>query len=159
MTIRHLSSAAADFDQALEDLLAWETVADSALQTQVQQIIQQVREEGDIALLALTQQYDHHPADSMDALHLSSAELTQALERKVSSVFYESPHRILKTLEVLANVAPDHLVCVARELTKKFEEYHRGKAKEVFGHYSQKPPKGEICVVIAGTDLPKWTAQ
>lgn len=82
--------------------------------------------------------------------------LTKALERDETSIFFESPHRIDGTLELLARLAPDRPVCVARELTKKFEEYRRGTAAAVQAHYTAHPAKGEICLVIAGSDLPKW---
>jgi len=82
--------------------------------------------------------------------------LTKALEREETSVFFESPHRLDGTLELLARIGPDRLICVARELTKKFEEFRRGSAAEVNAHYKARPAKGEICLVIAGSDLPKW---
>jgi 16S rRNA (cytidine1402-2'-O)-methyltransferase len=82
--------------------------------------------------------------------------LTKALEREETTVFFESPHRIDGTLEMLARIAPESLICVARELTKKFEEFRRGSAAEVHAHYRAHPAKGEICLVIAGSDLPKW---
>jgi 16S rRNA (cytidine1402-2'-O)-methyltransferase len=82
--------------------------------------------------------------------------LTRALEREETSVFFESPHRIASTLELLARLAPERRICVARELTKKFEEYRRGTTAEVQAHYAAHPAKGEICLVISGTDLPRW---
>ena len=82
--------------------------------------------------------------------------LTRALEREETSVFFESPHRLGSTLELLARLAPEHRICVARELTKKFEEYRRGTAAEVCAHYAAHPAKGEICLVLAGSELPKW---
>lgn len=77
-------------------------------------------------------------------------EVRAALERVCTSVFYESPHRLTKTLDLLAEIAPDRAVCVARELTKHFEEYRRGPAAEVAAHYRNHPPKGEMAVVVAG---------
>jgi len=82
--------------------------------------------------------------------------LTRAIEREETSVFFESPHRIAGTLELLARLAPERRICVARELTKKFEEYRRGTAAEVQAHYAAHPARGEICLVISGIDLPKW---
>ena len=82
--------------------------------------------------------------------------LTRAIEREETTVFFESPHRIDGTLALLARLAPGHRICVARELTKKFEEYRRGTAAEVCVHYAAHPAKGEMCLVISGTDLPKW---
>ena len=84
--------------------------------------------------------------------------LTAAIARPETTVFFESPHRIDGTLELLARIAPDHLICVARELTKKFEEFRRGTASAIHDHYRKHPAKGEICLVLAGSDLPKWAA-
>ena len=81
--------------------------------------------------------------------------LTRALEREETSVFFESPHRMDGTLDLLARLAPDRRICVARELTKKFEEYRRGTAEEVRAHFAAHPAKGEICLVISGSELPK----
>ncbi|MEM9479352.1 MAG: 16S rRNA (cytidine(1402)-2'-O)-methyltransferase [Verrucomicrobiota bacterium] len=82
--------------------------------------------------------------------------LRGALEREVTSVFFESPHRLDGTLEMLAGIESDRLVCVARELTKIHETFHRGKVEEVAAHFAARPPKGEITLVIAGTELPKY---
>jgi 16S rRNA (cytidine1402-2'-O)-methyltransferase len=73
-----------------------------------------------------------------------------AIDRDATSVFYESPHRILKSLEALATLAPARMVCVARELTKKFEEYRRAFPGELVAHYTAHPPKGEICLLVEG---------
>ena len=103
------------------------------------------------------------PADAFyfgGFLPVKSGQRRRALEAAAAapetSVFFESPHRLQSTLELLAEVAPARLVCVARELTKKFEEYRRGPAAEVAAHYRDHPAKGEIVLVIAGDDLPKW---
>jgi 16S rRNA (cytidine1402-2'-O)-methyltransferase len=79
-------------------------------------------------------------------------ELTAALARGGTTIFYESPHRLLKSLAALSELAPDRLVCVARELTKKFEEYRRGFPTELVAHYEAHPPKGEICLLVEGAD-------
>lgn len=76
-------------------------------------------------------------------------ELTRALTREATSIYYESPHRILKSLQVLKDLAPDHLACVARELTKTFEEFRRDTTGNLCDHYQTKPPKGEITLLIA----------
>jgi 16S rRNA (cytidine1402-2'-O)-methyltransferase len=75
-------------------------------------------------------------------------ELERSLSRRETSVYFESPHRLVKTLEVLSEIAPGAEVCVARELTKKFEEYRRGAPAELLAHYQACQPKGEITVVI-----------
>ena len=77
------------------------------------------------------------------------AELERAVSRPETSVYFESPHRLLKTLQVLAEVAPESDVCVARELTKRFEEYRRGAPAELCAHYESRRPKGEITLVIS----------
>jgi 16S rRNA (cytidine1402-2'-O)-methyltransferase len=77
-------------------------------------------------------------------------ELQKAVEREESSIFFESPYRLEKTLEVLARLAPQRMLCVARELTKQFEEYRRGHAAALRGHYLAHPPKGEITFIVAG---------
>ncbi|MEI6871824.1 MAG: 16S rRNA (cytidine(1402)-2'-O)-methyltransferase, partial [Verrucomicrobiota bacterium] len=62
-------------------------------------------------------------------------EITQAGERSETTVFFESPHRILKTLEACSRLLPGRQICVARELTKQFEEYRRGLPGELLAHY------------------------
>jgi len=76
--------------------------------------------------------------------------LAAALERRETSIFFESPHRIAKSLAVLAELAPERPVCVARELSKKFEEYWRGPAAELSARAEKQPLRGEICLLIAG---------
>ena len=78
--------------------------------------------------------------------------LEEALARRETSIFFESPHRIAKSLAVLAEVAPDRQVCVARELSKKFEEYWRGTAAELSARAEKSPPRGEICLLVAGAE-------
>ncbi len=66
-------------------------------------------------------------------------------------IFYESPHKLLKTLSHFAEYfGPDRNVSVSREITKLHEETIRGTVTEVLKHYSQKPPKGEIVIVVQG---------
>ena len=77
-------------------------------------------------------------------------DLRAAAARAETSVFFESPHRLLKTLAVCAQHFPERELCVARELTKTFEEYRRGTAPELLAHYSAKAVKGEIVLVIRG---------
>ena len=83
-------------------------------------------------------------------------ELEGALAMDWTAVFFDSPHRITGTLEILVELEPERRICVARELTKKFEEFRRGTAAEVFGHYRERSIKGEISLVISGRVLPKW---
>lgn len=66
-------------------------------------------------------------------------------------IFYESPHKLIKTLNHFCEYfGEDRLVSVSRELTKLYEETIRGTAKEVLEFYTNKPPKGEIVIVVAG---------
>src|SRR5213596_3094835 len=78
-------------------------------------------------------------------------ELRAAAERKETSVFFESPYRILKTLAACAELMPERQLCVARELTKKLEEFRRGNPAELLAHYEAHPAKGEITMVISGS--------
>lgn len=75
-----------------------------------------------------------------------------ALENETkTTVFYESPHRILKTLKMVNELlGEDRQVVVARELTKKFEEYIRGTALSVLEHFVAHDAKGEIVLIIGG---------
>ena len=66
-------------------------------------------------------------------------------------IFYESPHKLLKTLgNFVEYFGADRQVSVSRELTKLYEETIRGTAEEVLRHYTEKTPKGEIVIVVAG---------
>ena len=76
--------------------------------------------------------------------------LESALDAEGTTLFFESPHRIVSTLRVLADAHPDARCCVARELTKKFETYHRGTASELLAHFQAHPPKGEIVFLLSG---------
>lgn len=72
-------------------------------------------------------------------------------EEKRTMIFYESPHKLLKTLaNFVEYFGADRLVSVSRELTKLYEETIRGTVEEVLKHYNEKPPKGEIVIVIMG---------
>ena len=66
-------------------------------------------------------------------------------------IFYESPHKIIKTLTQFAEYfGADRQTSVSRELTKLYEETIRGTVKEVLEHFEQKPPKGEFVVIVEG---------
>ena len=72
-------------------------------------------------------------------------------EETRTMIFYESPHKLIKTLGHFCEYfGEDRLVSVSRELTKLFEETIRGTAKEVLEHYTNKPVKGEIVIVVGG---------
>lgn len=76
-------------------------------------------------------------------------ELRAAAEREETTIFLESPYRLLKTLTACAELMPERRLCVARELTKQFEEYRRGAPAELAAHYTAHPVKGEIVLVIS----------
>ena len=77
-------------------------------------------------------------------------EIEEALARRETSVFFESPHRLIKTVAAIAAIEPDRKICVARELTKKFETYHRGTASQLLEYFTAQPGKGEITLLIRG---------
>ena len=64
-------------------------------------------------------------------------------------IFYESPFRLVKTLNQLAEIfSPEHRVCICRELTKVYEENRRGTLEEISRYYEAHPPKGEIVIIF-----------
>ncbi len=68
-------------------------------------------------------------------------------------VFYESPHRLVKTLKELASfLGEEREAAVVREISKKFEETRRGSLYALFAHYEANPPKGEIVLVLSGSN-------
>jgi len=72
-------------------------------------------------------------------------------EETRTMIFYESPHKLIKTLgNFVEYFGADRPISVSRELTKLFEENIRGTATEVLAHYTNKPPKGEIVIVVEG---------
>lgn len=76
--------------------------------------------------------------------------LEQIKELEHTIVFYESPHRILKMLNDILLVLGDRQICLAREISKKFEQFIRGNASEVIAIIEAKPVKGEIVVIVEG---------
>src|SRR6266478_3154468 len=77
-------------------------------------------------------------------------ELQAAAEYEETSIFFELPYLLTKKLAFCIEVMPARQLCVARELTKKSEEFRRGVASVLFAHYQAHPPKGEIVLVISG---------
>lgn len=65
-------------------------------------------------------------------------------------IFYESPHRILKTVNELLVQFGDRSCVMGREITKKFEEFFRGTLAQLKEHLEKKTPKGEIVLIVAG---------
>ena len=77
--------------------------------------------------------------------------LEELKEESRSIIFYESPYRVVKTLEQFAEVfGSDRMISVSRELSKKFEQTVRGTIEEVTSHFKEHEPKGEFVIVVAG---------
>jgi 16S rRNA (cytidine1402-2'-O)-methyltransferase len=77
--------------------------------------------------------------------------LKQLAEEERTMIFYESPMRLVKTLEEFITYFGENRICsVSRELTKLFEENKRGTLREVADYFKEKPVKGEIVIVVAG---------
>jgi len=71
-------------------------------------------------------------------------------------VFYESPYRLVKTLEQFSEVfGQDRECCVSREISKLHETHHRGTLNELLNYFHENEPKGEIVIVLAGAPVPK----
>ena len=75
-------------------------------------------------------------------------EIIAAGRRAETSIFFESPHRILRSLEAFHEHFPMRTLCVAREMTKQFEEFRIGLPGELFSHFTAHPPKGEIVLLV-----------
>lgn len=78
------------------------------------------------------------------------ARLENLKEETRTIVFYESPHRILRTMKDILEIIDDRDVAVARELTKKFEEIFRGKVSQAIEYFSSKQIRGEFVIVLSG---------
>lgn len=92
--------------------------------------------------------YFHGFLDARSSIRLE--ELRNLVNRKETLIFYESPHRIQKTLNDMFLILGNRLACIARELTKKHEEYIR----DTLEHLSQIDPetlKGEMVIIVEGT--------
>ncbi len=81
--------------------------------------------------------------------------LEDALQAGCTSIFYESPYRISATLAELAQLQPDARACVARELTKLHETFHRGTVAELAADFAKKNYKGEMVLLIAARKEPR----
>jgi len=67
-------------------------------------------------------------------------------------VFYESPHKLLRTLRDIQAYWGNRQISISRELTKHFEETIRGSVDELILHFEQTPPKGEFVLVVQGCE-------
>jgi 16S rRNA (cytidine1402-2'-O)-methyltransferase len=65
-------------------------------------------------------------------------------------IFLETPHRLVEALENLDEILGERKVCLARELTKLYEDIYRGDIRGALAHYQQEPPRGEFTLVVAG---------
>jgi 16S rRNA (cytidine1402-2'-O)-methyltransferase len=81
--------------------------------------------------------------------------LREAGEARRTFIFFESPHRLLKTLAIMASTLGRRSVVVAREISKVHEEFLRGTPATLLEHFEKSPPRGELTVVVAGSD---WRA-
>jgi 16S rRNA (cytidine1402-2'-O)-methyltransferase len=78
--------------------------------------------------------------------------LQEAAQAKRTFVFFESPHRICQTLDIMASAIGPRSLVVAREITKVHEEFLRGTPATLLEHFKNAPPRGELTVVVAGSD-------
>lgn len=78
------------------------------------------------------------------------AELEELASRQETLIFYEAPHRLRELLETLLLLLGDRRICLARELSKLYEEYERGRISELKKIYEEKEPRGEYVVILEG---------
>ena len=92
----------------------------------------------------------------MGFLGKQNKEIRGGIEKIAASentvILYETPHRLVKTLEAMVQVIPDRKMSISREITKKYEETRMGTGQEHLDWYSENPPKGEFVLVIEGGD-------
>ncbi len=81
----------------------------------------------------------------------------QALkDERRTMIFYESPYRLVKTLEQFAEVfGPERECCVSREISKLHETHHRGTLTQLLNYFYENEPKGEIVITLAGAPVQK----
>lgn len=79
--------------------------------------------------------------------------LNALAEEERTMIFYESPYRLAKALEQMSGVfGPNRYACVAREISKVFEQFKRGTLSELSAYYGKNPAKGEIVLIVAGKE-------
>jgi 16S rRNA (cytidine1402-2'-O)-methyltransferase len=85
--------------------------------------------------------------------------VSQVANLTYTLVFLESPYRILETLEDILSELGDRRICVAREMTKMFEEFWRGNVSGALEYFKSQPARGEFTLVVAGAekDSGEWT--
>lgn len=86
--------------------------------------------------------------------------ISQIADLTYTLIFLESPHRLLDSLEDLLAALGDRRICIAREMTKMYEEYWRGEISGAIEYFKSKEPRGEFTLVIEGkkkVESEKWT--
>ena len=120
----------------------------------------QLLEEG--ATIPFISRYRKERTGGLDEIQIGAIQerLEQLKEDTRTMIFYESPFRIVKTLEQFVETFGDtRQVSVSRELTKKFEETVRGTIAEVLEHFKEHEPKGEFVIVLAGKTQKETTVE
>jgi 16S rRNA (cytidine1402-2'-O)-methyltransferase len=79
--------------------------------------------------------------------------LQAALKRGHTSLYFESPQRLVSTLEILTNLNPLVHVSITKELTKKFENIYGGQTLKLLRTFTDRPPRGEFVLAIDPTSL------
>jgi 16S rRNA (cytidine1402-2'-O)-methyltransferase len=74
--------------------------------------------------------------------------LKELQKEEKTIVFYESPHRLLKTLKEFSEYFPERKLVIAREITKIYEEFLEGSAAELYEHFNKKTPRGEFVIIM-----------
>lgn len=85
--------------------------------------------------------------------------LNEVSEQPFTLIFFETPHRITDSLEDILSTLGDRRICIAREMTKLYEEFWRGNISEAIEHFKSKEPRGEFTLVIEGKkkeESEKW---
>ena len=80
-------------------------------------------------------------------------ELEAALQRGHTSLYFESPHRLVSTLEILSELEPQVHISILKELTKKFENMYGGQTVKLLGTFTDREPRGEFVLAIDPTSL------
>lgn len=83
--------------------------------------------------------------------------LKDALHYPGTSIFYESPRRLLSTISAIGELDAQRQVVVARELTKAFETFHRGTPEELLAQWADSDPRGECVLLVAGGSRDDWS--
>lgn len=78
--------------------------------------------------------------------------LVELKDYRETIIFYEAPHKLLRTLEHIKKIFGDRDISVSREITKKFEETIRGSVSEIIEHFTANNPKGEFVLVVSGAE-------